>query len=141
MPKEKKYEINFRDTSFNNILDTKGNNTVEYRAYNGTTEEIIIQNYINLSTKMMLAPSKNLIDEEFLDYKIEKLLSYNDKLAYDETEYYKVCLNDSLEFADMVFDNNLDKVYFLRQYLKDYQEESYAFSGEEATRSKTFIYK
>ena len=24
-----------------------------------------------------------------------------------------------MEFCDLIFDNNLDKIYFLRQYLKD----------------------
>ena len=34
------------------------------------------------------------------------------------TEYDQLDLDAALEFADLVFDNNLDKVYFIRQYMK-----------------------
>lgn len=36
--------------------------------------------------------------------------------------YNRINLPLALELVDMIFDNNLDKVYFLRQYLKNYQE-------------------
>ena len=36
--------------------------------------------------------------------------------------YNKVYIEDALNFADIVFDNNLDKVYFFKQYLKSFEE-------------------
>lgn len=33
-------------------------------------------------------------------------------------EYSNIRINDCLELADLIFDNNLDKIYFLRQYYK-----------------------
>lgn len=38
-------------------------------------------------------------------------------------EFYRyniIDLKKSLEFVDLIFDNNLDKIYFLKQYLKDF---------------------
>ncbi len=66
----------------------------------------------------MTAPTKGLIDEEFLDYKLE-----NNRISATELNMYnRINLPLALELVDMIFDNNLDKVYFLRQYLKNYQE-------------------
>ena len=33
--------------------------------------------------------------------------------------YKEIDLTGSLELADLIFDNNLDKINFLKQYLKD----------------------
>ena len=42
--------------------------------------------------------------------------NYSKIALYDE-----IFLDQVLEFCDMVFTNNLDKVYFLRQYLKSWE--------------------
>jgi len=34
-------------------------------------------------------------------------------------QYENIDLEQALEFSDLIFDNNLDKLYFLRQYFKD----------------------
>lgn len=47
-----------------------------------------------------------------------------------------VCLKNISEFLDLVFDNNLDKIYFLRQYLKDFQEN---YGIKTAVRAKKFV--
>ncbi len=56
----------------------------------------------------MIAPEKGLIDEELIDYKLNRGFS---NITSDE----KV-----LEFVDTIFDNNLDKLYFLKQYTKSF---------------------
>ena len=43
------------------------------------------------------------------------------ELLLEEKTPNEIYLNDALEFADLIFDNNLDKVYFLRQYLKSFE--------------------
>ena len=52
-----------------------------------------------------------------------------------EYRYNEVCLKDALEFVDLVFDSNIDKIYFLKQYLKDF-EDNYALT--ELTKAKVF---
>ena len=41
--------------------------------------------------------------------------SFSDKTAS------KIYVDDALEFVDLIFDNNMDKIYFLRQYLKSFE--------------------
>ena len=92
--------------------------TYEFRAYNGTKFATIRQNEINFSVSSILAPSRGLIDEEFIDYKLKH------DFVSPETcmdMYFELCLKSALECADMVYNNNLDKVYFLRQYIKSFK--------------------
>lgn len=138
LPHGKNKAINFGNVAFHDILNKNIKNTVENRIYNATIEEVIIQNNINTSTKMLLAPTKGLIDEEYLDYKIEKMMQ-NDWISEIDHSYYKIRMQDALEFVDFIFDNNLDKVYFLRQYLKNYQEVSIALQGQRVEKAKRFI--
>lgn len=64
----------------------------------------------------MLNSSRNL-DTDFLDYKLS-----NGNFNHDKMKYSEVNIEEALEFVDLVFDNDLDKVYFLRQYIKNYEE-------------------
>ena len=100
-----------------NFLNT---NTIEFRCPNGTLDEIIWQNNVNTLTKMMLAPTKNLIDVEYLDYKLALAHEHISFKTFDDSNI--VDLKNSLEFVDFIFDNNLDKTYFLKQYLKDFND-------------------
>ena len=106
--------INFDNISFSSIDSFGEDNTIEFKVPNGTIEEVIWQNNINAITKLMLAPSKNLIDIDYLEYKIKE----NGVLP--EYRYNIVDLQNALEFVDMIFDNNLDKIYFLKQYIKGF---------------------
>lgn len=114
----KRQAVNFCNVRFLKT-DIFLRNTVEFRFPNATDEEVIWQNNINAFSKMMLAPKKDIFDEEFLDHKL-KWQRVSSDYKYDL--YSKVCLENALEFVDLVFDNNLDKVYFLRQYIKDFEE-------------------
>ena len=60
----------------------------------------------------------------------------NGDFAYDKTKYNEVNIEEALEFADLVFDNDLDKVYFLRQYIKNYEEN---FKTNKAVMAKRFV--
>ncbi len=112
--------------------------TIEFRFPNATTEEVIWQNNINTFCKMMTSCTQG-IDQDFLDYKFAKQeekgwpSDYADSLIYQE-----ILLKDALEFADLVFDNNLDKYYFLRQYFKGFQV---AHGNEKCIYAKSFIKK
>lgn len=107
----------------------KFKNTIEFRFPNASSSEIVWQNNINAFAKMLLTAKNKLIDEEFLDYKIKT--SKDEYINYDFID-----LKGALEFVDLVFDNNLDKTYFLRQYFKNYQEN---YDKNRLVRAKKFI--
>lgn len=112
--------INFNNVKFHQIEKTNIKNTIEFRGQNPTTNEVIWQNYINAKAKTLI--SSKTIDQELLDYK----LKHSYKLQENNKFLYKIIvLQDALELVDLIFDNNLDKMYFLKQYLKDF-EENYA---------------
>lgn len=99
-------------------------NTVEFRGGNGTKNELVFQNNTNTNTKSMLAARNKKIDEDFLDYKLKKEPA---KFA---------SLTNALEFVDMIFDNDLDKMYFLKQYRKDF-----SFIEEKRGKVKVMSFK
>lgn len=113
-------------------IDKKGN-TIEIRAANGTLEEIIWQNNINTSIKLLLAIKNDKIDMDLVKFKIknEFIKNVNDKNLFN-----KIYIEDALELADMIFDNNLDKVYFLRQYFKNFET---VFDSKQLVKGKSFI--
>ena len=74
----------------------------------------------------MLFPSackftNNNFNKDVVDARVQKNGIYDDvDLILDYDEIY---LEQALEFADLVFTDNLNKMYFLRQYLKSFQVE------------------
>ena len=109
------------------------NNTIEFRSPNATSNAIIWQNNINACTKMLDTCGRGDIDENFLDNKIK-----NEFVPYKENKYLYGCINfkNVLEFVDIIFDNNLDKIYFLRQYLKNFQE---VYDSKRTIKAKSFV--
>lgn len=99
-------------------------NTVEFRSPNSSVNELIWQNNINTVTKLMLAARNKKIDADFLDYKLEK-----------EPDKFTL-LPKALELADIIFDNDLDKMYFLKQYKKDF-----SFIEEKKKKTKVMSFK
>ena len=50
-------------------------------------------------------------------------------------KYGYIYLEQTIELADLIFDNNLDKIYFLSQYIKDGSVSSKTFvKSKEFTR-------
>lgn len=89
-------------------------NTIEFRSANGTLNPIIWQNNINFY-------------EHFLRYSTSPNFNY-DKINYRKKNqdsslesYNRINIEQALELADLIFDNNLDKINFLRQYLKRFE--------------------
>jgi len=122
--------LNFRNVNFN--FPSPYKNTIEFRGPNATTNPIIWQNNINAFAKMINSSKTKKIDTEFLDYKLA-----HEYISYDDNKYLYECVNlkNVLEFIDLVFDNNLDKIYFLRQYLKNFQE---VYNSNKTLKSKIF---
>lgn len=91
----------------------KDKNTIEFRCPNGTINPIIWQNNINLFCKMLLACHN--INEDIINRRLKDYDStYNNYFIYKN-----INLDMALEFCDLIFDNNLDKLYFLKQYMKN----------------------
>ena len=101
---------------------------IEFRFFNATNEYIIWQNNINAIIKMLIK-----IKRKEIDFNILKEYSF-----YKENYYKEIDLQSVLEFIDIIFDNNLDKIYFLRQYLKDYRS---GIGLKKTISSSTFIKK
>ena len=133
LPTHDRYQaINFNNIDFYNF-EKYTKNTIEFRSPNATTEEVVWQNNINTLSKLLLTSAGNLIDTEYLDYKLEN------EFISPSSEYFlynEINLKNALEFVDIIFDNNLDKVYFLRQYLKEFQK---TYCYESAVTSKKFV--
>lgn len=107
----------FHGINFNNLHSLsrrKEKNTIEFRFGNGTTDPILWQNYINLCLKMIKASNKDL--------DIERLENELDSIKFNRSNYYglgRYDLPKAVEFADLIFDNALDKTNFLKQYIKN----------------------
>lgn len=123
----------FLAVNFNNVKDLSNfgyKNTIEFRCPNGTLEATIWQNNINFFTKLLLYANSNNFDNDRVEERKSKLDEYDDIMTYSN----EIFLEESLELADMIFDNNLDKLYFLRQYLK-----SFEIGCKTLVKAKTFI--
>lgn len=130
------YALNFCNVDFYDPKTSTHKNTLEFRSPNASTNAVIWQNNINTFAKMLIASKTKVMDEEFLDYKLK-----NEYFTYSGNEqlYNNICLKNALEFSDLVFDNNLDKIYFLRQYLKDFQDNYGIKTIVKAKKAKKFI--
>lgn len=92
--------------------------TIEFRSPNGTINPVIWQNNINFFTKFMLSCKNKNLDTEKLEY------LYNNKSNANE---YDLC--------DLIFSNEFDKMCFLRQYYKDFDN---LYSKTQTSKSTPF---
>lgn len=87
------------------------NNRIEIRCPNGSTNPIIIQNDINFFINLFLCV--NTIDIDYLNYQIKKFKPKEIK------EYEIINIDKALELANIIYNNNYDKLLFLKQYYKN----------------------
>ena len=87
---------------------------IEFRNFLGTLDEIIWQNNINFIIKLMLYCKSPQFDDDLLNKRMIEI----DGIFGDLSMYSKIYLEQAIELCDMIFDNNLDKIYFLKQYVK-----------------------
>lgn len=86
--------------------------TIEIRCPNGTLNEKIWQNNINFFTQLMVYSASDNFDEELINKRVQ-----NYKYIYID-DYQNIYLEDALELANLIFTEEEDKLYFLKQYLK-----------------------
>ena len=107
---ERKYGLNL----LNLIRDNK--TTIEKRTSNSTFNEKIIQNDVRFTLNLINYAKKENFDKEFIQYKLKN--------------YEPIFLNQSIkenkekaeELAHLIYKNELDKLYFYKQYYKVYNE-------------------
>lgn len=87
-------------------------NTVEFRKIRGTLEEEVWQNNVNFILHLINYAER--ISKNELSY-IKK--TYIDTEEY-QTDYVKP--NKAIFLSEAIYDNDIDKLYFLKQYFKDF---------------------
>lgn len=89
-------------------------NTIEIRCPNGTINEIIWQNNLNFFLNFIYYAINNNID---LDYK------------QGRCDYNELYLKDAIILSDLIFNNNQDKIDFLKQYIKKIDDFNYKYEN------------
>ena len=95
----------------------KEKQTIEVRTYNGTLNEKIIQNDVLFNQNLLNYAKTENFDKEFIDYKIKQY-----ELLY-LSESVKMKPEKAKELACLLFKNELDRLNFLKQYLKAYNDD------------------
>lgn len=125
----------YQSVNFNNVRDfnnISNKNTIEFRCPNGTINPTIWQNNVNLFVNILLYAKSTRYNDDI----IQNRRNINED-KYSELSWYgEIYLQQALELCDMLFTNNFDKVYFLRQYLK-----SFEIDNKELSKSKEFTKK
>lgn len=127
--------LNFNNVNIYSCDKCLDKNTIESRGQNGTNKVEVVQNYVNFLIKLFeYCKSSNF------DYnKIYKRHEYISNEHYTIEWYDEIFLEQALELCDMIFDNNLDKLYFLKQYLKEFKMNKHGYrnnDGFDLTKSE-----
>lgn len=86
---------------------------IEFRTPNGTNDAWLWQNYVNVFANLMRVAKNKPIDSSVLDYDFYNALTPDVHVRSYEMTSMKL----AIEFMDLIFDNDEDKVYFMKQYL------------------------
>ena len=111
--------VNLNNINTYSLDDEDIRNTIEFRCPNGTLDEVIWQNNLNLFVNILKYSRSSNFNHDIVDkrHRINSELNLYDNLNL----YNEIYLEEALEFSDLIFNNNLDKIYFLRQYLKSFE--------------------
>lgn len=111
--------VSFFHTNFSYLDEMLYRNTIEFRGPNGTREEGVWQNNINVGVNLLLL-SQNSQDNWLKYYYLLK----ENPITDGKMLFYKyIHLKKALEICDLLFEDDIDKIYFLKQYLKNYKED------------------
>ena len=105
-------------TNVKSLDEIKDKNTIEFRMFNYTLNSIIWQNNYNLVNHFI-----NYCNSDSFDYDTVLSRIEVNKNNFNNLDYYRMIDSaGAIEFVDLIFDKNIDKIYFLRQYLKSMEE-------------------
>ena len=136
---------NFNFTKFvYSFLQDSENDHMEFRNFN-SADPIVVQNNIDLCSHIFLAVVEGRIDEDYVlaEYEKYKKKRYNfdcfggvlDSATtgpqYNRllNGYNKVKMDKALKLADMIFDSDISKYHFLKQYLKLFHKDDEYIQG------------
>jgi len=109
--------VNFSNVVPESLDNCRKKNTIEFRCPNSSLNPAIWQNNVNLFVKMLCYCKSASFNDDLVEKRHDK---YLDK--YAGLEYYdEIFLDQAIELCDMIFTNNVDKIYFLKQYLKSFE--------------------
>lgn len=96
------------------IFKSGDRDLIEFRTPNATSNPILWQNYITTFYYLLSFSTSN-------KYDIRKVDKYIDEFSkvYLLENYELEKRNKALEFANMIFPNNIDQTYFMHQYLEN----------------------
>lgn len=114
---ERYQAVNFWNVSIGNYNRFREANTIEFRCPNGSLNSAIWQNNVNFFVKFLLYSKNPSFNDNLVEQRHQSNLDKFAKLKW----YDEIYLEQALELCDMIFTNNFDKVYFLRQYLKSFE--------------------
>lgn len=108
-----------------NFMNYKGyemdeKNTIEIRCPNGTLDAAIWQNNINFFTTLLCKVTEPNFDEQLIDYYLDKKSAEE----YDLLVYSVVDVEKAIALSDLIFDDRLDRIMFLKQYLKCFEKDN-----------------
>lgn len=106
--------VNFCHIDKQNIDCFNDGNTFEIRCNMGTLNYIIWQNYVNFYLAFVNYCKSNNFNYDIVDKRYKLVCDKFCNLRL----YNEVYIEQALELSDMIFDKNIDKFYFLRQYFK-----------------------
>lgn len=110
--------------NFYNLKDISSftlGSTIEIRTPNGTLLKEIWQNNINFFVKLLQYATKDDFNEEIMVRRHFENIGY----VNEYKDYEKLFLEQALELSDLIFDNNRDKINFLKIYLKLFDQRQY----------------
>ena len=105
------YKVSEGGTSF------ERNRTFEFRMPNASTNPVIWQNNVNFFAHFVSSVKSENIDLDLIKRKTREKIDELGKLS----RYNIISVDEALELSDLIFDNNLDKINFLRQYMKEFE--------------------
>lgn len=97
-------------------------NTIEFRSPNGTFDPVIWQNNVNLLVHLFMYAKSDKFNMDIIERRRKQIIASG--IPSNMKEYSNVYIEQAIELADLIFTNNLDKIYFLRQYIKSYEVSS-----------------
>lgn len=131
------HAINFCNVNCNYPNSIRKGNTIEFRCPNGSVNPVIWQNNINLFVKLLNYAKSEYYDDDIIN---KRHNLYLDKYA-GLNWYNEIFLDEALEFCDLIYDNNFDKIYFLRQYLKSMETSDKYIKTKTMTKNEFKVVK
>lgn len=111
---KREYGLNLKNYTHRMLADKY---TIEIRCANHLKSRFLMQNTIRFLALFLLYCDSDEFDDEFMDYYIKRNFRRKDIDEYEEEDFEKAML-----FAQIFIKNEQDRLYFMKQYLKCYQQ-------------------